>query len=89
MGVVSNIDDLYRTVQALIVLHNMCIDFGDTVDGFDNNYEGDMNMLDDERFAGHQHDFDDEYGGRAPDEDAHGLLEEGRVLRDHYLNLLG
>ncbi|KAG9088234.1 hypothetical protein FRC06_002159 [Ceratobasidium sp. 370] len=38
MGTPENIKDLYRTIQALMVIHNLCVDFHDTVDGLPDEY---------------------------------------------------
>jgi hypothetical protein len=33
MGAVSDIKDMYRAVQAMMVVHNLCYDLGDRPDG--------------------------------------------------------
>lgn len=90
MGVVSDIDDLYRSVEALLVLHNICIDFGDSVVGEYGNepLEEGEDLLDDSRFAGHISDSNSECGGREDDENDNNLLQRGRALLDHYLNMM-
>jgi hypothetical protein len=88
MGVVHNIQDLYRSIEALMVLHNICIDFGDRVDGqygIDAPAQ-DEDAFNDARFAGHQLDLEEE---REAEDDIDGLLEQGRAIRDRYLNMLG
>lgn len=96
MGEVSDINDLYRSIAALMVLHNICIDFGDSPFE-DPNWEADdgagqvdhgEQLFNDSRFAGHELDEDMEEGGREENETDTRLLAAGRTLRDNYLRSL-
>ncbi|QRW00132.1 DDE superfamily endonuclease [Ceratobasidium sp. AG-Ba] len=87
MGTPEDMKDLYRSVQALMVLHNLCIDFHDRVDGFaagnlQRGHGSDSN-IDIHARVGHinPEDIDDD-DLTIPGED---LLEAGRTFRSEYI----
>ncbi|CAE6534513.1 unnamed protein product [Rhizoctonia solani] len=86
MGVVYNMDDLYRCVEALMVLHNICIDYGDSAERLEPGLLGPVDFAE---FPGHRSEEEDEEGGgREENETDVQLLNAGRQLRDTYLDRL-
>jgi hypothetical protein len=91
MGTPADIKDLYRTLEALMALHNLCIDYHDTIDGLPDEYtqrlldvrggEEDDDYLR-EQF-GHEEAWDD---GDATEQEE--LLVAGRVFQEECLDIL-
>lgn len=88
MGAVSDMDDLYRSVEAMLILHNMCYDLHDTVSGQPDSFtrarleEEDGELYD---YVGQEHEDNDWGEGIDVNEP---LLEAGRAFREECMNLI-
>ncbi|KAG8740986.1 hypothetical protein FRC10_003492 [Ceratobasidium sp. 414] len=89
LGAVEDMKDLYRSIEAMLILHNMCYDLHDRPDGFVDSFtqlriENGETVYDYVAQESSSSDDDDE-GGLVEEED---VLNEGRRLRNRYLDTL-
>ncbi|KAG8692171.1 hypothetical protein FRC08_009967 [Ceratobasidium sp. 394] len=79
LGAARDMKDIYRAIQAMMVLHNMCYQLGDAPDGLHTELDEEV---DDESDS----EDDDEQAGIDCSDMTH--LEAGRAHRLHYLDIL-
>jgi hypothetical protein len=87
LGAVHDINDTYRTIEALMIVHNMCFDHGDAPeysrarpDGGDAGIADDVDDLD--------YDDDTEDDRREGEGENGGLLRAGRAFRERCMDII-
>lgn len=98
MGTPKDMGDLYRSIAGLMVLHNLCIDYHDTVDGLADDFtrpllehrndagSDDEDEDDLRERVGHQRADEFDLDNAAPQDEE--VLTAGRIFRDQCVDLL-